>query len=35
MSAAVSANRKLLWLFVCVAVALFVGSLLFIISRAH
>jgi hypothetical protein len=35
MSAAVPANRRLLWLFVSVAVALFIGSLLFIISRAR
>jgi hypothetical protein len=35
MSAAVSANRKVLWLLISVAVALFFGSVLFIISRAH
>jgi hypothetical protein len=35
MSAAASANRRVLWLLVAVAVTLFFGSLLFIISRAH
>jgi hypothetical protein len=35
MSTAARANRRMLWLFVSVAVALFFGSLLFIISRAQ
>jgi len=35
MSATAQANRKVLWILVSVAVALFFGSLLFIISRAH
>ena len=30
-----TANRRLLWLLVLVGVSLFVGSILFIISRAH
>ena len=30
-----SANRRLLWLLVAAGLGLFVGSLLFIISRAH
>ncbi len=35
MSAAFSANRRLLWLLVALAVSLFAGSILFILSRAH
>jgi hypothetical protein len=35
MSASASANRRVLWLLLSVAAALFIGSLLFIISRAH
>ena len=35
MSAALPANRRLLGLLVLVAVFLFIGSILFIISRAH
>jgi hypothetical protein len=30
-----TANRRLLWLLVLVGASLFVGSILFIISRAH
>jgi hypothetical protein len=30
-----SANRRLLWLLVLLGTSLFVGSILFIISRAH
>ena len=30
-----SANRRLLWLLVLLGTSLFVGSVLFIISRAH
>jgi Mg/Co/Ni transporter MgtE len=30
-----SANRRLLWLLVLVGTSLFVGSILFILSRAH
>ncbi len=35
MSTTFSANRRLLWLLVVVAVSLFAGSILFILSRAH
>lgn len=35
MSAEMQANRKLLWLLLSLAAGLFVGSLLFILSRAH
>jgi hypothetical protein len=35
MSAAVPANRRTLWLLISVALLLFFGSLLFILSRAH
>ena len=35
MSAAASANRRTLWLLFGLALCLFVGSILFIISRAH
>jgi hypothetical protein len=35
MSASSSANRRTLWLLVALAVGLFAGSLMFIISRAH
>ena len=30
-----AANRRLLWLLVATGLALFLGSILFIISRAH
>jgi hypothetical protein len=30
-----SANRRLLWLLLLVGTSLFVGSVLFILSRAH
>jgi hypothetical protein len=30
-----NANRRLLWLLVLVGTSLFVGSVLFILSRAH
>ncbi len=30
-----TANRRLLWLLVLVGTSLFVGSILFILSRAH
>jgi hypothetical protein len=32
---ATRANRRLLWLLVLLGTSLFVGSILFIISRAH
>jgi hypothetical protein len=35
MSAATSASRRTLWLLLAVAAALFAGSILFILSRAH
>jgi uncharacterized membrane protein len=35
MSASASANRLLLWLLVLLGAALFFGSILFIVSRAH
>jgi hypothetical protein len=35
MSAAMPANRRTLWLLVLVAASLFLGSLLFILSRTH
>ena len=35
MSAALPANRRLLWLLVALAVSLFAGSILFILARAH
>ncbi|HEY1250220.1 MAG TPA: hypothetical protein VGH97_03470 [Thermoanaerobaculia bacterium] len=30
-----SANRRLLWLLIALGSSLFVGSILFIVSRAH
>lgn len=30
-----SANRRLLWLLILLGASLFVGSILFIVSRAH
>jgi hypothetical protein len=35
MSASAAANRRMLWLLVSLGLLLFVGSILFIISRAH
>jgi hypothetical protein len=35
MSAAIPALRRTLWVLVLVAASLFLGSLLFILSRAH
>jgi hypothetical protein len=35
MSASAAANRRILWLLVGLGLFLFVGSILFIISRAH
>ena len=35
MSATASGNRRLLWILVGIGLSLFVGSILFIISRAH
>ncbi len=35
MSASAPANRRTLWLLFGVAVLLFAGSILFIVSRAH
>lgn len=35
MSAAAAGNRRLLWILVGIGLSLFVGSILFIISRAH
>ncbi len=35
MSAAIPANRRTLWVLVLVAASLFLGSLMFILSRAH
>jgi len=35
MSAAAATNRRTLWLLFGVAVFLFLGSVLFILSRAH
>ena len=35
MSATAASNRRTLWLLVAVAAALFTGSILFILSRAH
>jgi hypothetical protein len=35
VSATLPANRRTLWLLVSVAAALFLGSLLFILSRVH
>jgi hypothetical protein len=35
MSAAASANRRLLWLLLALGASLFAGSILFILSRAH
>ena len=34
-TARASANRRLLWLLVLLGSSLFVGSILFIVSRAH
>jgi uncharacterized membrane protein len=35
MSASAPANRRLLWLLVLLGAALFFGSIMFIVSRAH
>jgi hypothetical protein len=35
MSVSASANRRLLWLLLLLGAALFFGSILFIVSRAH
>ncbi len=35
MIAAALSNRRMLWLIVLIAVSLFAGSILFIVSRAH
>jgi hypothetical protein len=35
MSASVSANRRTLWILFGLAAVLFIGSILFIVSRAH
>jgi hypothetical protein len=35
MSAAASANRRLLWLLLALGASLFAGSILFILSNAH
>jgi hypothetical protein len=35
MMAATASNRRILWILVLVGLALFVGSILFITSRAH
>jgi len=35
MSASAASNRRTLWLLVAVAVSLFTGSILFILSRMH
>ncbi len=35
MSASAAGNRRLLWLLAAIGISLFVGSILFIISRAH
>jgi hypothetical protein len=35
MSASAAVNRRTLWILVGIGAALFLGSILFIISRAH
>ncbi len=35
MSATAAGNRRLLWILVSLGAGLFLGSILFIISRAH
>lgn len=35
MSVSASANRRLFWLLLLLGAALFFGSILFIVSRAH